>query len=45
MSLSVGANAVLVPERLELGAAYTTVLAGQNDPDVNGLIVKMVLRY
>jgi hypothetical protein len=45
VSLAVGANAVLVPERLELGAAYTTVLSGQNNLDVNGLIVKMVLRY
>jgi hypothetical protein len=45
VSLSVGADAVFIPEHLELGAAYTTVLSGQNNLDVNGLIVKMVLRY
>ena len=45
VSLAAGANAVLIPERLELGAAYTTVIASQRDFDANGLIVKMTLRY
>jgi hypothetical protein len=45
VTLAVGANAVLVPERLELGAVYTTPLATQHDFDFNGLLVKMVLRY
>jgi hypothetical protein len=43
--LAAGANAVLIPERLELGAVYTTNIAGQNDLNVNGLLVKMVIRY
>jgi hypothetical protein len=45
VSLAAGANAVLVPERLEIGAAYTTVIASQHDFDANGLIVKVTLRY
>jgi hypothetical protein len=45
ISMAAGANAVLVPERLEFGAAYTTVIASQRDLDVNGLIVKMTLRF
>jgi hypothetical protein len=43
--LAVGANAVLVPERLEFGAVYTTNIASQNDVNVNGLLVKMTIRY
>jgi hypothetical protein len=43
--LAVGANAVLVREKLELGAVYTTNIASQNNFNENGLIVKMVLRY
>jgi hypothetical protein len=45
VTLSAGANAVLIPERLELGAVYTTSIATQGDFGVNGLLVKMVLRY
>jgi hypothetical protein len=45
VTLAAGANAVLVPERLEIGAVYTTVIAAQHDFDVNGLLVKMTLRY
>jgi hypothetical protein len=41
----VGANAVLVPERLEIGAVYTTVIASQRNLDVNGLVVKVTLRF
>jgi hypothetical protein len=43
--LAAGANAVLIPERLELGAVYTTNIAGQNNLNVNGLLVKMVIRH
>jgi hypothetical protein len=43
--MAAGANAVLVPERLEIGAVYTTAIASQRDFDVNGLLVKMTLRY
>jgi hypothetical protein len=45
VTLSVGANAVLIPERLELGAVYTTPIASQRDFDFNGVLVKMVIRY
>jgi hypothetical protein len=45
VSLAVGANAVLVPEKVELGAVYTTPLSTQHDFYFNGLIVKMMLRY
>jgi hypothetical protein len=45
LALAVGANAVLVPERFEVGAAYTTVLSGQNNLNVDGFIVKMTIRY
>jgi hypothetical protein len=45
LTMAVGANAVLVPEKLELGAVYLTSLATQRDFNVNGLMVKMVFRY
>jgi hypothetical protein len=45
LTMAVGANAVLVPEKLEFGAVYLTSLAVQRDFSVNGLMVKMVYRY
>jgi hypothetical protein len=45
VTLAAGANAVLIPERLEVGAVYTTAIATQRDFDVNGLLVKIMLRY
>jgi hypothetical protein len=45
VALAAGANAVLVRERLEIGAVYTTVIGSTHDIDVNGLLVKMTLRY
>jgi hypothetical protein len=45
VSLAVGANAVLIPERLEIGAVYTTVIASQSNFQANGMMVKMTLRY
>jgi hypothetical protein len=45
VSLAAGANAVLVPEKLEFGAVYTTSIATQNNFGFNGLLVKMTLRY
>lgn len=44
-TVSSGANVVLVAERLELGAVYTTVIASQHNFDAKGLLVKMVVRY
>jgi hypothetical protein len=34
-----------MPNRLEVGAVYTTPLATQRNFDANGLLVQMVLRY
>ncbi|MBI3407247.1 MAG: hypothetical protein HY040_02685 [Planctomycetes bacterium] len=45
VALAVGANAVLVPGRLEFGAVYTTSLATQRNLDFNGVLVKMLLRF
>ena len=45
VSLAAWANAVLVPEKLEIGAVYTTSIATQHDFGFNGLLVKMTLRY
>jgi hypothetical protein len=45
VSVAVGANAVLIPERLEIGAVYTTVIASQHNFEANGLLVKVMLRY
>jgi hypothetical protein len=45
LAMAVGANAVLVPEKVEFGMAYTRSLATQHDFEFNGLIAKLVLRY
>jgi hypothetical protein len=45
VTLAVGANAVLVRDRLELGAVYSTPLATQRSFDFDGLLVKMVMRF
>ena len=37
VSLATGANAVLIPQRLEIGAVYTTVIGSQHNFDANGL--------
>jgi hypothetical protein len=45
LELAAGFNAVVVPEKFEFGAAYTTSLATQHSFGENGLIVKMIYRY
>jgi hypothetical protein len=45
VSLAVGANAVLIPCKLEFGAVYTRSLATQHDFEFNGVLVKMTYRY
>jgi hypothetical protein len=45
LSLAVGANAVLVRDKLEMGAVYITPIATQRDFNFNGLIVRMTLRF
>ena len=43
--LAAGANAVLIPAKLEAGMVYTTSIAAQRDFGFNGFLAKMVLRY
>ena len=45
VAMAVGANAVLVPNKLEFGGAYTTSLGATHGFDFNGLLVKMVIRF
>jgi hypothetical protein len=45
LELAVGANAVLIPNKLELGAVYIRPIASQDRFDFNGMLVKMVWRY
>jgi hypothetical protein len=45
LTMAVGADAVLVPEKLEFGAVYLTSLATQHDFNINGLLVRMTYRY
>ncbi len=45
VTMAVGANAVLIRDRLEFGAVYMTKLASQRNFDLNGLLVKLTLRF
>jgi hypothetical protein len=45
LSLATGVNAVLIRERLEIGAVYTTTVATQGNFSAQGVQMKMVLRY
>lgn len=45
LTLAVGLNAVLIPERLEVGAVYTKPIATQHSFDADGMLMKMVLRF
>jgi hypothetical protein len=45
VTLAAGANAVLIPEKVEVGAAYTTSIAAEHGFNFDGFLVKMVLRY
>jgi hypothetical protein len=45
LTVAVGANALLVKERVEIGAVYSTPLATQRNFDFNALTVKMVFRF
>jgi hypothetical protein len=45
VTLSVGANAVLIPHRLEVGGVYTTTLYSQNNFNLNGFLLKMTYRF
>ena len=44
-TLSVGANAKLIPNKVEVGAIYTTSIAAQRDFSFNGFLVRMAFRY
>ncbi len=43
--LAAGANAVIIPNKVEFGAVYTTSIATQRNFNVQGLIARMTLRY
>jgi hypothetical protein len=45
LTVSVGANAVIVPSRLEFGAVYTRPITAQEHFDFNGMLAKMVIRF
>ena len=45
LAMGVGANAVLIRDRLEYGMLYSRSLATQRDFSFDGLIAKMVIRY
>jgi hypothetical protein len=45
VTVATGANAVLIPERLEVGAVYSTSIATQKSFNVDGLLLKVMLRY
>jgi hypothetical protein len=45
LTISPGLNVVVVPNRFEIGAAYTTKLATSRDVDLDSVIVKMIFRY
>jgi hypothetical protein len=45
VTLAVGADAMLIQSKLELGAVYTTSIAAERDFSFNGFLLRMVLRY
>jgi hypothetical protein len=45
VTLAVGANLVLVQDKVEFGAVYTTPIASRRGLDFDGFLVKMVFRY
>ena len=45
LTIAPGANAVLIPGKLEFGAVYIRPVTGQGRFDFNGMLVKMVYRY
>lgn len=45
LTMAAGANAVIVPGKLEVGAVYIRPLASQYNFDFNGMLVRMTYRY
>src|SRR5262249_44024569 len=45
VTLAAGADAVLIPAKLEVGMVYTTSIAAQRDFSFNGFLFRMTLRY
>jgi hypothetical protein len=45
VNLAAGANAVLIPSKLEVGAVYETTIVAQHHFNMNGFLVKLTLRY
>jgi hypothetical protein len=45
LDMAAGVNLVLIRDRLEFGAVYTTPIATQNKFNFNGVLVKLLFRY
>ena len=45
LTMTAGANAVIVKSKLEFGAGYTTSIATQSNFNVNAFLLKLTLRY
>jgi hypothetical protein len=45
VTVAPGLNAVLIQDKLEIGAVYETPIASQNHVHFNSMLVKLVLRY
>jgi hypothetical protein len=45
ITVAPGFNAVLIPDKVELGAVYQTPIASENHLHFNSFLVKMVLRF
>jgi hypothetical protein len=45
VTVAPGINAVIIPDKLEIGAVYQTPIASQNNVHFNSFLVKMVIRF
>jgi hypothetical protein len=45
LMLAVGANAVLIPNKLEFGACYMRPISAQDQFEYNGMLMKLTYRY
>lgn len=45
VTLAVGANLALIPNRLEVGGAYIRALSTERNVEIDAMITKMVIRY
>jgi hypothetical protein len=45
LEIAVGANVVIIPNKLEFGAVYQRPISSSDHFDFNGVLVKLVYRY